>query len=210
MRPEISNELLLQVIQAWDPDEADKWSVDKDKDLMWGDYFIRGEDHIFSHDERRAWHEASELVEFLLKDRPDLGLIDGPAWKEEVPVYKCEKATGASWNSDPWNNGYMEPERIVARIKAYEYLKEWKETQEHLQLQDRLVECGKPECRKPEESDGEFRRRLLGPIPPPSPRLVSLLREAKIPATYEAICPHCNGSKEVTGWYGKESCQACG
>lgn len=186
MRSEISNELLLQVIQAWDPGEADKLSVSVD--LRWNGYFIRESDgHMLQHHESDPWHEASKLVEFLLKDRPDLGLLKGSGgWKDEVPEDECLKATNGCWDSDPWEYSTTPVRDLVIRIKAYEYLREWKERQEStIDPSDVTVTI-----------DGQTIEGIPGEF-------------IEVPATYETICPHCNGTKEVTGWSGKESCNAC-
>ena len=245
MRPEISNELLLQVIQAWEPDTEDKWSVGRD--LMKGGFFIR--DHLgilFPHVEGDPWDEDAKLVEFLLKDRPDLELGDF-----STPYEECVKACdGGHWYSrDPWSDGEVNPKVMVARIKAYEYLREWKESQGPLTAKNiadgfkRQREALQPlidsrttainpddvtlsidgqaiegmacewKCRRhPDEKDSEYRDRLTAAIKVPAPYAwkTKTLKGIPTPGTYETICPHCNGSKEVTGWYGKESCQACG
>lgn len=264
MRPEISNELLLQVIQAWDPAEAGDWFVDDENELRWGEneWYIRWPDgQVYCYGARSSYRKACKLVEFLLKDRPDLGLLDHRrCWKDGVPTYECEKATNVSWDSDPWGST-SRAKNLVKRIKSYEYLKEWKESQESTAkvcqadaIQVRLdrgetiqgeclylekpihlysnsivhgceIECKldswwewKEEsrcqqenvdfkdpsyleavsCREPEESGVEFRQRLRDANPSP-----------EVPAIYDRICPHCNGSKEVVGWYGKESCNVC-
>ena len=196
MRPEISNELLLQVIQAWDPDKMDSWWVTIcNKTLIWESVGIR------EHNARMCprdypWEEASKLVEFLLKDRPKLHR----SWDPKV-LRKTEKEIGTSWTADPFVGiGYEPtPKDIVRRLKSYEYLKEWKETQEHLELQDRLVECGKI-------NPGDITLTIDGQTIEGMEIYDDVL---SVPTTYEAICPHCNGSKEIVGWYGKEVCNAC-
>lgn len=248
MKPEIKNELLLQVLQAWDPDGADQWWVDKCGELRWdtqlcwymrwpnGDIYIK---HSYME-------KAHELVEFLLKDRPDLELGDF-----STPYEECVKACdGGHWYSrDPWSDGEVNPKVMVARIKAYEYLREWKESQGPLTAKNiadgfkRQREALQPlidsrttainpddvtlsidgqaiegmacewKCRRhPDEKDSEYRDRLTAAIKVPAPYAwkTKTLKGIPTPGTYETICPHCNGSKEVTGWYGKESCQACG
>ena len=79
-------------------------------------------------------------------------------------------------------------------------------------------------CRNPDEGDAEFRERIKKSIDPrevtltidgqtiemiPGEPVVGYSAPAEVPATYEEICPRCNGSKEVTGWLGKETCNAC-
>lgn len=200
MRPEISNELLLQVIQAWDPTIADDLHVNDCGELRYGEdkWYVRWSngDMYVPH---RSIAKVSELVEFLLKDRPDLGDPEDRKW----PYLECKNTCGGFWTSDPWES-IATPDHMIRRIKSYEYLKGWKDTQEHLQLQDRLVECGKI---NPEDVrltiDGQTIDRI------PGEPVVGYSAPTEVPTTYEQLCPHCNGSKEVTGWLGKEVCNAC-
>lgn len=203
MRPEISNELLLQVIQAWDPDESGGWEIHSATGtLCAGNFGVRHRDgEMFCHVEASVWRANCELVEFLLKDRPELvGDFDPDRW----PYLECKKACNGFWTLDPWESSTT-PDHMVRRIKSYEYLKAWKENREiGEQLEKRYDEMV-------EDQENAI-----------NPHDVTLSIEGQaiegmeicddvlsVPATYEKICPHCNGSKEVTGWLGKESCQAC-
>ena len=192
MRPNISNELLLRVIQAWNPDEKNAWSV-YDGGLLWGVYllrgqtgFIRGESKgtLLCHDDA-IWDEARQEIAFLLKDRPDLELCNGRCPKDTKN--KSLESFEAFWDSDPWGP-HTPAFSVVKRIKSYEYLREWKESQETaVNPHDVTLTIDGQAIEGMEICDD-----VLG-----------------VPVTYEKICPHCNGSKEVVGWLGKESCQAC-
>lgn len=277
MRAEISNKLLLKVIQAWDPDEAELWSVDKHGDLRQhtsdGIWYIREPNNeIPPHYPEDDWYEACELVEFLLKDRPDLELLKGSGgWKDEVPEDECLKATNGCWDSDPWEYSTTPVRDLVIRIKSYEYLKEWKERQEgNMKIETPSVAGAmtfRPNGPKAisDFTGGEPKQtlyistehplsilngskiRLSKPVPfdmkpgeilslincegiwwetsrvtAIDPDDVTLSIEGQsiegmeihddvlgVPATYDRICPRCNGSKEVVGWHGKESCNVC-
>lgn len=237
MRPEISNELLLQVIQAWDPAEAGDWFVDDERELRWGEnqWYIRWpEGRIYSYYEASSYYKASKLVEFLLKDRPDLNSEMEDIWDSEM-LSDCRKEFGTSWAINPWTTDLDTPgpADIVRRIKAYEYLKAWKESQEPNWKEPETYEqyCDwcrqKPDCvplsleKWSEACKTEATVTVKRTIPiDPGDVTLSVggqiiermeIRDdvLEIPTTYEKICPHCNGSKEVVGWRGKESCQAC-
>lgn len=200
MRPEISNQLLLQVIQAWDPANASHWRLYKEE-LRHDRWFIRGfSGGVAGHSIKHEWFKPCELVEFLLKDRPDLGPDDN------FPYLECKKSTNGYWYSDPWGDS-ASAECMVLRIKSYEYLKAWKESQGTLTAKN--------------IADGFKRQRealhtLIDGISVDTfsltsgQAIVGYSAPTEVPATYEKICPYCNGSKEVTDWHGKESCQACG
>lgn len=154
MRSEISNELLLQVLQAWDPSEADKWSVDSDGELCWEisectRYIRLSGSKMCEHRKDWDWHDAATLVEFLLKDRPDLELCGGRCPKEIKE--KSLESFDAYWDSDPWES-HPPPRSVVVRIKSYEYLKEWKEKQ---QVND-LVRWAYTSCRTASQAELEM------------------------------------------------------
>ncbi len=273
MRPEISNKLLLQVIQAWNPEEADLWYEDTDGKLRWihqGEsyhYYVRHSDGgvLSTCDDT-----PQNLVKFLLKDRPKLHCKWDP-----LVLRKAEKVFGTSWTADPFVGIGYEPnaKTIVSRLKSYEYLKEWKESQEgymkpetpsvagttvffpngpktiadftggeptqqlsihtaypitivsdvQIRLKGSvnfdmkpgetlsLVDCGGVWCetsRATTINPSDVTLTIGGQTIERMPvEMVSIRTE--VPTTYQKICPHCNGSKEVTGWLGKEPCNAC-
>ncbi len=213
MRPEISNELLLQVIQAWDPSKAEDWLVRSHGSLICLDFGIRHRDgEIFDVDLMSPWRKHCELVEFLLKDRPHLSPNREVEWTREV-LKSCRKACGVTWSCDPWNRILDRPSfsNIVERIKSYEYLKAWKESRTtNIDFKDPSY-LESVSCREPEESDDELCARLTAAIKVPAlySWKTKTLKGVPTPATYEQLCPHCNGSKEVRGWLGKEVCNAC-
>lgn len=272
MRSKISNELLLQVIQAWDPDGAGDLYVDGCGELRCGEgsWYVRwpNGDMYISH---RSIAEASKLVEFLLKDRPDLNPDSKVSWDKDV-LSHSRKEWGIAWASDPFSElGAPIPSDIVRRLKSYEYLREWKERQEgNMKIETPSVAGAmtfRPNGPKAisDFTGGEPKQtlyistehplsilngskiRLSKPVPfdmkpgeilslincegvwwetsrvtTIDPDDVTLSIEGQtiegmeihddvlgVPATYDRICPHCNGSKEVVGWHGKESCNVC-
>lgn len=203
MRPEISNELLLQVIQAWDPSKAGDWLIRPHGSLVCGDFGIRhGDGEMFAADEGDPWGKHCELVKFLLQDRPALNSHNGFEWDPKVTLH-CRREFVECWASDPWRTDFdtPSPSSIVGRIKSYDYLREWKESQGC----NPGCKCGDIKHMTDEDIVRHFGEELTGI----SGADLEIFDD-HLPATYEQLCPHCNGSKEVTGWLGKESCQACG